>query len=58
MIEVKTRSEASWGILSNMDTTSFHAMINERRWPVSYQMDRYIKENEIDTRKYLDMDYE
>ena len=57
MLEVKTRSEASWGTLSHMDSTSFHAMINERRWPVNYQIDRYIKESQIDTRKYL-KDYE
>jgi hypothetical protein len=40
MIEVKTRSEASWGILSSLEDTRFHNIINERRWPVTYRIDQ------------------
>jgi hypothetical protein len=44
MIEVKTRSEASWGVLASLENTRFHNIINERKWPVTYRIDQVFNE--------------
>lgn len=43
MIEVKSRSEESWGPLANCDDKLFNAMVNERREPAKEHIKVYLK---------------
>ncbi len=43
MIEVKNRSEASWGPLASCDDKMFNAMVNERREPAKDHIKVYLK---------------
>lgn len=43
MIEVKNRSEESWGLLAKCDDKMFNAIVNERREPTKDHIKVYIK---------------
>lgn len=43
MIEVKSRSEESWGPLASCDDKLFSAMVNERREPAKEHIKVYLK---------------